>query len=183
MDNFSTSQLKKDIRKYIFLQKEKYSFSWKKAASETILSQIEVLPEFINSHTVLLYYALGDEVQTENFLNKWYSSKRILIPLVEGEELILKVFSPDKIVPGYKSIPEPSFDAETVPPEEVELAIVPGVAFDASGNRLGRGKGFYDRLLPKLKCTTIGIGFDFQMVLEIPVEPFDQKLDKILTNC
>ena len=64
--------------------------------------------------------------------------------------------------------------------ETINLAIIPGVAFDKSFNRLGRGKGFYDRLLPKLNCKTIGICFDFQFLDYIPSEYHDCKVDKII---
>lgn len=182
MNSNSVIDLKKGIRKDISQKKKEFSQEWKDSASALILSKVEALPSFIQSGTVLLYYSLPDEVQTAPFLEKWFSVKRILIPLVVGDSLVLKVFSPGKIVPGYKSIPEPSADAVTVAPEEVGLAIVPGVAFDSDCRRLGRGKGFYDRLIPRLNCPLIGIGYDFQIVPRIPVESFDCPLNGVITQ-
>jgi 5-formyltetrahydrofolate cyclo-ligase len=146
------------------------------------MSQLESQELFKEADTVLMYHALPDEVQTAAFLDKWYKTKRILIPLVSGDDLILKVYSPDKVVPGYKGIPEPSDDALTVLPSEIDLAVIPGVAFDRDCNRLGRGKGFYDRLIPDLRCPLIGLGFDFQIVDQVPVEIFDRKLDMVITE-
>lgn len=173
---------KKEIRRAIREQKRSVDESWMLQASDIIMSQLESQDLFKAADTVFMYHALPDEVQTATFLDKWYQTKRILIPLVSGDDLILKVYSPDKVVSGYKGIPEPSDDAETVDASEVQLAIVPGVAFDRSCNRLGRGKGFYDRLIPSLKCPLIGLSFDFQIVAQVPVEIFDRKLDMVITQ-
>ena len=82
---------------------------------------------------------------------------------------------------GYRNISEPTGSVKT-DPSEIELAIIPGVAFDKCCNRMGRGKGFYDRLIPYLKCPTIGLGFGFQMVDSIPCEEFDKPLDMVVTE-
>ena len=173
---------KKELRCAIRELKRCVDMEWMLQASDTIMSQLESQDLFKAAETVLLYHALPDEVQTAAFLDKWYQTKRILIPLVSGDDLILKVYSPDKVVPGYKGIPEPSDDTETVGPSEVELAVIPGVAFDKDCNRLGRGKGFYDRLIPDLRCPLVGLGFDFQIVDQVPVEMFDRKLDMVITQ-
>lgn len=173
---------KKEIRKAIRELKRCVDMEWMLQASDAIMSKLELLDLFKVAETILLYHALPDEVQTAAFLDKWYKTKRILIPLVSGDDLILKVYSPDKVVPGYKGIPEPSDDAETVEASGVQLAIVPGVAFDKDCNRLGRGKGFYDRLIPDLRCPLVGLGFDFQIVDQVPVEIFDRKLDMVITQ-
>ena len=67
-------------------------------------------------------------------------------------------------------------------PSEIELIIVPAVAFDRNGNRLGRGKGFYDRLLQTTSATKIGVGYDFQLIEEIPAEPHDIPMDMVITQ-
>lgn len=181
---------KKEIRKQIAALKRSVPAEMRLEFSKTILEKLEQLPEFFNAKTVLLYYALPDEVQTEFFLQKWSrtgmergecSGKRIVLPVVDGENLILKEYKPDKIEKGYQSILEPA-NTEIIDPSLIDLAIVPGVAFDASCNRLGRGKGFYDRLLPHINCKMIGLGYHFQMVDEIPVEEFDRPLDMVITD-
>lgn len=175
-------EYKKSLRKYIKQLKLDKSDIWKSDVSSVILSRLENLDLFKSSNTVLLYHALPDEVQTASFLNKWYGIKRIAIPLVSGDILKLKLFTPDNVVSGYKGIPEPTSDSQTISPSEIDLAVIPGVAFDSHCNRLGRGKGFYDKLIPNLKSPLIGLGFDFQIVDEIPVEIFDRKLDMVLTE-
>lgn len=182
MEQRAIIERKKSLRKYIKQLKQDRSDSWKSDASYRILSILESLDLFKSSNTVLLYHALPDEVQTAPFLDKWYGIKRIVIPLVVGDILELKLFSPDQVIPGYRGIPEPVPTAQTISPSEIDLAVIPGVAFDSHCNRLGRGKGFYDKLIPNLKSPLIGLGFDFQVVDEIPVEIFDRKLDMVLTE-
>ncbi|MEG1290306.1 MAG: 5-formyltetrahydrofolate cyclo-ligase [Bacteroidales bacterium] len=175
---------KKAIRKHIAEIKKTISMQLKQDLSEIIMAKVEKLPEFKMAKTILLYYSLPDEVQTELFLKKWAKTKtgkRIVLPVVEGVNLILKEYKEDMIAKGYQSILEPT-NTCTVNPNEIELAIIPGVAFDSSCNRLGRGKGFYDRLLPNVHCKIIGLGYDFQMVDQIPLEEFDQPLNKVITN-
>jgi 5-formyltetrahydrofolate cyclo-ligase len=78
---------------------------------------------------------------------------------------------------------EPSQDAPVA--EKIDLVIVPGMAFDSKGNRLGRGGGFYDRLLPTLSCPKVGVCRNHQFVEEVPVQSWDQKVDIVVTpaNC
>lgn len=182
MGNLMITEKKKILRHSIAELKRRYDFQWKCDTSHRILQHLENLDLFKSANTVLIYHALPDEVQTSQFLERWFGKKRIVLPLVVGDDLVLKEFSPDKIVPGYKGIPEPSFEALTVNPNEVELAVIPGVAFDQDCYRLGRGKGFYDRLIPFLKAPLVGLAFDFQIVDKVPVEIFDRKLDMVVTE-
>ncbi len=82
---------------------------------------------------------------------------------------------------GAFGIREPAEGCVAEPVNELDLLLVPGVAFDLHGRRLGRGKGFYDRLLATVRGTTIGVAFDQQVVAEVPVEPHDARLNCILT--
>ncbi len=182
MGNLMITEQKKLLRRAVAELKNRYDINWKCAASDRICKHLEKLDVFKSAKTILIYHALPDEVQTSEFLERWHGGKRIVLPLVVGDDLVLKEFSPDKIVPGYKGIPEPSPDAATVDPKEVELAVIPGVAFDSDCYRLGRGKGFYDRLIPSLEAPLVGLAFDFQIVDKVPVEIFDRKLDMVVTQ-
>lgn len=173
-------ECKKELRKRIAALKKEKTAQWKLEESMRIMSKVEELGQFAAAGTVLLYYALPDEVQTEFFIKKWYGKKRIALPVVCGDDLVLKEYDPALVKPGYKDIPEPVESAPEISPEEVEFAVIPGVAFDRKANRMGRGKGFYDRLIPSLKCAKYGVAYDFQMVESVPVEPFDKPLDGIV---
>lgn len=174
-------EIKALIRKNIAAVKKNYSLEWRIETSKGILEKIEHLPSFINGETILFYHALPDEVQTEIFLKKWCGAKKIVLPVVDGDNLILRVYCPDNVKAGYCSILEPT-DTEEVLPCDIDLAVIPGVAFDVERNRLGRGRGFYDRLLPELKCDIVGLGFDFQVVESVPMDSFDRKLSLLITE-
>ena len=171
---------KKLLRKKIKELKEEMSLPERNAISMVTLAKSEAEPEFKYARTFLIYFSLPDEIQTEAFIDKWHSlGKRVVLPLVVGDDLVLKEYDPKKLQEGYKGIYEPTEDSATVEPSEIDLAIIPGVAFDYKGNRMGRGKGFYDRFLPKLTCPVWGVAFPFQMVKEIPCEEFDKPVDKV----
>ena len=103
-----------------------------------------------------------------------------MLPLIKGNDLQLLLYAgKESLKTGAFGISEPTEDCIAVQEREIDLIIVPGVAFDRQRNRLGRGKGFYDRLLSTLDIPKIGVCYDFQLKDRIPVEPFDQKMDLI----
>lgn len=135
---------------------------------------------FQSAHTILLYHSLQDEVHTHDFIEKWSKSKRIVLPVVIEDELELRSYSsPNDLAIGAYGILEPT-GTPFHDYDSIDLAIIPGVAFDTAGCRLGRGKGYYDRLLPKLTAHKIGVCFPFQFVDEVPAEELDIRMDEVL---
>ena len=150
--------------------------------SESILCQLEQQPEWADARVVLLYWSMADEVQTHAFVERWYKEKTLLLPCVDGDDLRLRQYTgPACMVSGEQfGIGEPA-GPEWTALDEVELIVVPGVAFDHSGNRMGRGRGFYDRLLKSTpNAIKIGIAYGFQLLPEIPVEPFDVPMNLVI---
>lgn len=145
-----------------------------------IWDRIEALPEFTGAHTILIYMALPDEVPTQGFIDRWNGTKRFVIPQVRGLDLGLKEYDPERLAPGYRDISEPTDEALDVRPEEIDLALIPGVAFDRKGHRMGRGKGFYDRFLPALHCPTVAVCQRWRIVESVPTDPWDRTIDIIL---
>lgn len=170
---------KKELRRYIATQKKAYTRKELEEYSSQLLQQIEQLDRFRQATSILLYYSLPDEVQTQKFIDKWSREKEIILPVVKGNELELRKYTgKDNLTKGSFGIEEP----EGEPLSDygrIDLALIPGVGFDTQGNRLGRGKGYYDRLLPKLKAYKIGICFQFQVQEYIPAEPFDMVMDEV----
>lgn len=150
--------------------------------SEAVFGKIEALPSFRNAKTVLLYWAIPSELPTQAFIEKWYGSKTILLPKVAGEGLELREYRPETMVEGYRGIMEPGDEAGIFDPSQVDLAIIPGLGFDPNCRRLGRGGGFYDRLIPQLECPKVAVSFDCRIVPEVPVEKWDAPVDMVVTS-
>jgi len=176
-------QEEKQLRRNKIRQlKEKFSVSQKKESSITIFEEIEKLGVFKNSNIILLYWSMEHEVFTHDFIKKWSAEKKILLPVIDADDLLLKEFSDERSLRKSEKFPvfEPEGDTFKMP-DKIDLAIVPGVAFDAGNNRLGFGKGYYDRLLAGNKAYKIGVCFDYQMFDVIPHEITDVKMDLVIT--
>ena len=169
-----------ELRACIKALKKQHSKEQLLEQSEKILAKLEQHPDFVNANKVMLYSALPDEVQTQAFLEKWHLKKTIILPTVVGDDIIPVEYGQDTaFAVGDFNILEPQNEPYT---GDFDLIVVPGVAFDRQGNRLGRGKGYYDRFLCQhLEVRRIGICFDFQLVESIPTEPFDIRMDEIVT--
>ena len=173
---------KKELRIQIRAAKKAVPFCEKLSRSRAIMSKVEELDRFREAKVVLLYWSMEDEVQTHAFVEKWYKSKTILLPCVDGDDLRLRQYTgADCMREGEQfGIGEPTGE-EYTDLESVDAIIVPGVAFDKEGHRMGRGRGFYDRLLKSTpNAYKIGVCFDFQMVESVPVEPHDVMMDRVV---
>lgn len=171
---------KKELRAQIKALKKQYSKEQLLAQSKLILAKLEQHPDFIRAERVMLYSALPDEVQTQDFLEKWHLHKTIILPTVVGDDIIPVEYGRDTaFAVGDFNILEPQNEPYI---GDFDLIVVPGVAFDHQGNRLGRGRGYYDRFLCQhLSVKRIGICFGFQFVDEVPAEPLDIRMDEVLT--
>ena len=148
-----------------------------------ILQKLENNDRFRSAKIILLYLSMADEVNTQNFVENWSKDKTILLPKVEGPDLTLHLFtSKNNLKPGAYGIMEP--DGDTFSEYgKIDLAIVPGVAFDSKGFRLGRGKGFYDKLFanPAFKSVyKIGLTFPFQILDSVAHEELDVPMNEVI---
>lgn len=171
---------KKTLRAEIKALKKQHTKEQLSEQSEKILAQLEQHPDFVKAERVMLYSALPDEVQTQAFLEKWHLKKQIILPTVVGDDIIPVAYGKNtSFAVGDFNILEPQNEPYK---GDFDLIIVPGVAFDRKGNRLGRGRGYYDRFLCQhLDVKRIGICFDFQLLEEIPTEPFDITMDEVIS--
>lgn len=171
---------KKELRANIKALKKQHAKEQLLEQSELILAKLEQDEDFKKARIVMIYSALPDEVQTQAFLEKWRHKKKIILPTVVGDDIIPVELAEDTgFAVGDFNILEPQNEPYI---GEYDLIVVPGVAFDRNGNRIGRGRGYYDRFLCKhLNVRRIGVCFDFQLVDEVPTEPTDIRMDKIIS--
>lgn len=174
---------KKLLRKKIKELKQSLAPEKNIVYSKQIFERIESFADFINAKTVIVYWSLPDEVSTHDFIMKWSTNKRIALPIVVGENLEFRLFADLNSMEksGSFGILEPQ-TGERIDPQDIDFAIIPGLAFDLKGNRLGRGKGYYDRVLSQIKGTKVGVVFSFQIVDEVPVTSFDIPVDFVVTE-
>lgn len=148
-----------------------------------VLNKLLRHPRLKEAKTIMLYYSLSDEVDTHTIIDSLLlSKKRILLPEVTGAGTMrLREYTgPCDLRQGVYGIMEPTGNIFT-DLDSIDLAIVPGMAFDHSGNRMGRGKGYYDRFLPQLRnAYKIGICFDFQVMEALPTDEHDISMNEVL---
>ena len=173
---------KNQLRKHIKQLMREYSPKQLEALSLPIIEQLLSHPKVLSSQSIILFHSLPDEVFTHSLINTLYSQgKRVLLPkVVSPTEMTLHEYrGADSLSPGAFGILEPNNEATVK--VNAPLAIIPGVAFDKDGNRLGRGKGYYDRLLPNLMpIYKIGVCFPFQILDTIPHSLHDISMDEII---
>ncbi len=148
---------------------------------ENVLS----LPEFRAASSVALYSAFRNEVFTEIlFQRALQSGKRVAYPRIRQDLLeFVKVTDPGDLKPGAFGILEPS-GCETLCVRDLDLLVIPGVAFDLQGYRLGYGKGYYDRVLHGLDeaAVLVGLCYEFQLIANVPAEEHDIHMDLVVTE-
>ncbi len=173
---------KHELRALIAARKREYSSEVKKQKSEQIIKKLIETDEYKNARSILCYWSMSDEVQTHDFIVKAAQEKRVYLPVVAGDILLIREFFEIKnLTKGSSfSILEPDENANEIGLNQIDLVVVPGIAFDLNGGRLGRGKGFYDKLLTTANVCKIGICFDFQLMEDVPKDEFDVLMNKVI---
>lgn len=181
---------KRTMRKQIFALRDSLSEGeiWKKSGA--IGDRLEQLPFYREARVIMFFTSFRSEVNTSGMIKgNLARGRRVLVPKAvhKGRELIpseLLDYERD-LAPGYFGIPEPQPGTlRPVEPRAIDLLIVPGVAFDLQGNRLGYGGGFYDRFFERLRpgVPLVALAFELQLVEEVPVEPWDRRMDWLVTE-
>lgn len=163
----------------------------KDALSRRIMERVVSLPAYQSASVVLFYVDVRSEVRTRwVFPEVLAAGKRLIVPYCVRKELeLFRLSDLAELVPGRFGILEPDPNLRDLPdrwvlPVELDLLVVPGVAFDKQGGRMGHGFGFYDRLLAAVCADVpkIGLAFECQIVTEVPMEPHDGTLDAVVTE-
>jgi len=180
---------KEKLRREILAERGKLSEEAVTEKTRKIKENLFGLPEFEKAKMVMFYVAKGKEVRTEEMIKESIKmGKTVAVPIskVEERDLIPSLLLDyGELVPGTYGILEPREECRRpVPPEKLELIVVPGVAFDRQGNRLGFGRGFYDNFLGKVPfhIPRLGLAFEFQIVKELPFTEKDVPVDGVVTE-
>ena len=145
---------------------------------------------FLEAKIALLYINGDNEVQTGNIIKRAYSyNKIVVLPAFDPKTFEMELMKVDKVAqelkPGPRGVPEPKATCcKIVPIDRIDIAIIPGIAFDEKGGRIGTGRGYYDRLIPKLAITTrkVALTLEEQIVPQVPMESHDKHVDIIITD-
>ncbi len=176
-------KLKSDLRQKICGALEKISPAVRAVESIDLCDRLE--PQLRSAHTILFFAPLPDELDVWPLLEKLLTSKTCALPAFDATT---QTYSARRvadletdIATGKFSVREPVTGCPEIPLNKFDLVLVPGMAFDLSGNRLGRGKGFYDRILAAASGIKCGVAYDLQLLETIPVELHDAKVNFIFT--
>ena len=176
--------LKIGLRTQIRAALEKISPAVRAVESIELCDRLEA--QLRSARTILFFAPLPDELDVWPLLEKFLASGKICaLPFFDS---IMQTYSARRVQNlaadisiGKFGVREPASSCPEIPPEQFDLILVPGVAFDWNGNRLGRGRGFYDRLLAKTSGVKCGVGYDFQLIGKIPAELHDARVNFVVT--
>src|SRR4030042_1544800 len=180
--------MKKKIRSLIQKKRKTMHFSEVSEKSRRIKDQLFSMKEFKDAETILFYVSYDNEVNTHEMIQESLRMKKHLVVPVSDIKTRMMICSTlvkwDDLSSGAYNILEPRKDCiEQIATESIDLIIIPGIAFDCKGNRIGHGKGYYDRLLQKnLHTHRFGLAFELQIVERIPTGKHDRKVEKIITE-
>lgn len=160
------------------------------ANTRIIENRLFEFANFLESKIVMLYVNGENEVATDAIIKRAYEfNKIVVLPAFDTAKSKMKLMKVDNpatdLAPGPRGILEPDpARCKTVPLDCIDIAIVPGIAMDEKGSRMGSGDGFYDRIIPDLPMTTrkVGLVFEGQLVPQVPMESHDKHVDIIITE-
>lgn len=188
--------MKKPLREMLLKKRDSIDQRQKRIKEDAIKKRLFSTEYFKNAKTILFYASFKSEVDTMRCIaHALRSGKMVVLPLVDKVHKRLKLYEIkdlSELVPNYMGIPEPvATRSRSVKLSEIDLEIIPGIGFDLSGNRLGYGAGYYDRLLAykkkklsglKRQAPAIALAFEEQIVERVPSESHDIKVDFIITD-
>ncbi|MGL4957064.1 MAG: 5-formyltetrahydrofolate cyclo-ligase [Bacteroidales bacterium] len=174
---------KSEVRALIGTRKQNVNMQERLIKSQRIFEQVKQLREFKHAQRILCYWSMPEEVHTHNFMIESTTSKQMYLPVVNGKHLIIKEFTGIKNLRQNALYPiqEPS-DTSAIGIDCIDMVIVPALAFDIQGTRLGRGKGYYDRLLANSTVYKLGVCFEYQLLSCIPSLPHDVAMDRVIAG-
>lgn len=181
----SVLEEKNGLRRDLLEKRRNLPQSLRREKSALILKILLSEKVFSDASSVALYFPVNGEVDTREIFRKCVGlEKKVFFPKTLGSDIVfLRTRNIEELAPGNFSIPEPPAEAERARGNELDLVLVPGVAFDLSGNRIGYGKGFYDRFLKDIpRQIRFGLAYRFQVLKRVPSDKTDVKTGRIITE-
>jgi 5-formyltetrahydrofolate cyclo-ligase len=179
-------QIRKDIAKSIAALSQNVIAEKTKAIEDKLFD----FANFLEAKIALLYVNAEGEVQTQNIIKRSYDYRKVVVlPNFDPEQhsvSLRKVDNPAiELKLGPRGVPEPDAkQCKVVPIDRIDIAIIPGLAFDEKGGRIGSGRGYYDKLIPRLAITTrkVALSLEEQIIPQVPMESHDKHVDIIITD-
>lgn len=173
---------KNKLRKNIATIKKEFTTEELLQKSAEVMEVVEITGVFQEAKNIFIYHAMPGEVSTAEFIKKWWGEKNFYLPVTTKTEILFKKYTAEtSLQQSSYGIYEPEGEA-FLDYQKVDLVIVPGVAFDRMKNRMGYGKGYYDRFLPQVKAPRMGVCFEFQLLDKLPAGEEDIKMDYIISE-
>lgn len=177
---------KDEVRRLVLSRRGRLSPAERAARGAAAAERLFSLPSLAGARAALAFASFGSEIPTDPILERLFAAgARVYLPYVagSGDLEMAQITTMDDLVPGYRGIREPG---ERIPAASgaIDVAVVPGVAFDAAGRRLGYGGGFFDRFLATLprRVPRVGVCFDLQVVDVVPAAEHDERADYVVTE-
>lgn len=179
---------KTTLRKLVLEKRDAVDINTRKKWDEEVFKRIINNESYINSNIIFTFVSFGSEVNTHQIISLALNDNKIIyVPKIKSKEKGIEIFrinSLSDLKTGYLGILEPSQNCSAADSSDIDLILMPGVAFDRQGGRLGYGAGFYDRFLTKMskRVEKIALAYQFQVVDSVPMENSDVRIDGIITN-
>ncbi len=176
-------QAKKQLRKKIKNRISTLTAFDRMRQSAAVFQKFGEMQIYSDAKSIMLFWSFGKELFTHDFVEKTFYTKEVLLPVIQGSHLLIKPYNGIEHMvaePNY-GILEPKGTAVSNP--KPDIIVVPGLAFDAACNRLGRGKAYYDKLFGsfEMDAKLVGVGYNEQIVESVPVDGHDHSLDMVIT--
>jgi 5-formyltetrahydrofolate cyclo-ligase len=184
-DSPATAQRKAALRAEMRRIRAELTPSERTRGSQGVEERLFELELFRAPRTVMVFASFGSEVPTDDIIRRLSrDGHAVLLPVVQGDGLRAVRYQPGGAMVDTTRGPREPANGVPVDPQQIDVVITPGLAFDRTGARLGYGGAYYDRFLSWLgaRVTTIGIGFHQQLVAEVPADPADVRVDLVVTD-
>ena len=181
----TVSEEKRALRQRLRVLEKSLSADYRDASGRVIVEALRRMDAYCKAKCLCCFVGTGAEIDTRPLLEDALSAgKRVCVPLCRGRGVMetRRISSPDDLAPGLLGIPEPSADAPRVSPAEIDFLVIPCLACDRAGNRLGRGGGYYDRFLPEYHGAAVLVCREALIQDSIPMEAHDVAPSLVLSE-